>query len=159
MPFWSLMPSHIPGFLDCARRRKTHDYTSCPCCRVLVFMHEQLCRPEAHLFQPYEGQGSVRLGALTLAKLTGLLGSTVLGHGKYCSVSYGTGSRVRLSSLTINIRTEHPSRRQGIQCQGDLKWLRLCERHDRCRGERCEEEGEKGRSSSSWGRIFSHRTR
>lgn len=43
VPFWSLMPSHIPGFPDCAKCRKTHDYTPCACCRVLVFVHKQLC--------------------------------------------------------------------------------------------------------------------
>ena len=35
-----------------------HDYGSCPHC-VPVFMHEQLYREEANLFQPCQGQESV----------------------------------------------------------------------------------------------------
>ena len=49
-------PSLIPGFLDCARRRNTRDYTSCPhCATVFALIHEQPYHAEAHLFQTLPG--------------------------------------------------------------------------------------------------------
>ena len=79
-------PSHIPGFLDCARRCYTHDYSSFTLCTpVLVLVHEQPYCAGAHLFQPRQSAWAW-YGVLTLVKQTGLWGSNILGHRTDCLV-------------------------------------------------------------------------
>lgn len=79
-------PLTFLGFLDCARRCYTHDYTSFTLCTpVLVLVHEQPYCAEAHLFQPCQGAWAW-CGVLTLVKQTGLWGTNILGHRTDCLV-------------------------------------------------------------------------